>query len=70
MRRALMSPFACSFSSDCRTAAARPEPVGASSTRATERVGSAWLIRMGMAPPSAPNRGKASSDSQKPTVLA
>ncbi|MNI01761.1 hypothetical protein D3C73_546130 [compost metagenome] len=53
-----------------RTAPARPDPAGVSSMMTASRTGSACFISTGMAPPSTANSGKASSDSQKPTVLA
>ena len=53
-----------------RTVAARPVAPGPCSITATVLIGSAERISSGMPPPSTANSGKASNDSQKPTVLA
>ena len=53
-----------------RTAAARPVASGPSSINTTSLTGSDDLISSGIPPPRTANIGKASSDSQKPTVRA
>ena len=70
---AMLSRSPCLFRSACkasRTVAARPVAAGPCSITATVLIGSAERISSGMPPPSTANIGKASSDSQNPTVLA